>query len=819
MPVFYSHAKTDKNGRRCGSKSLQDHTFGVLTNAEQRAHSTVRFPDFPVKTLGMLIKRICLLHDLGKYIAYFQNYLLGQGYDPKDLFLKSHARFGAVSLFNHYWGKDPKLAYVTYFVVLCHHRNLFTPDNGESDRLLNHGDRADLEQIFEAQLATVVPYIDQIEAELELSELAPTLALPHSKTFYRWVKKWLRKEANIQHYFLTNYLFSLLIEGDKLDASDTRIRTTKALPHLAVDNFLKQKDSVDNFQNRLRNQVRADVVSNLEKPDILSKHIFLLTAPTGIGKTYTALDFALRLRGRLGYHPQIIVGLPFINIIEQTLDAYREVLSPEVAEILGHYQYADIFGEATDNTSSEERNYQTRRMEMDTWQADIVITSFVQLLQTMITNRNKMLLKFNHLAGAIVIMDEVQSIPLKLVPLVGAVIHCMSRFLNTRFLLMTATKPLIFELADRQLLQPLLQQSATEEIHHLLTEPEFIFRQFERTQIIPHLNDQLENTNSFLPLFEKHWSPDRSCLIVCNTVNRSIEVFELLSKYVDKEKNPVFYLSTNVLPLLRLGIIKEVKGLLKNGVQKPLLVATQVVEAGVDLDFDLGFRDLGPIDSIVQVAGRINRENSEARKLSPLHIFDFGDCHRIYDKLTDSQARLALGDNPVPEPEYYRLVEKYFTALGDRKAYDTSRQFFRGILHLQYDLNRIDDTLPVSQFRLIKDSPNVATVFVEWEEGEDKEGAAAQQAFIARLHARDRQEKFKLKETFDKDHKRAFHSRTLAIPQKYCDGLPLIDPLHPNVNIYYLRPDSLKEWYIPPIGFNRQRSQTEINEVKKAIQL
>jgi CRISPR-associated endonuclease/helicase Cas3 len=819
MPLFYSHARTDEQGQRRGSKLLADHTIGVLNKAEQRIYIGVQFPDLFMEGLKEFNNKICLLHDLGKYISYFQNYLLDQGYKPEQQDLKSHARFGAVALLNHYWSDDPKLAYIAYFVVLCHHRNLFTPDNGESDRLLNHGDREDLEKNFKLQLDTVLPHISQVETELKLSGLETELSFPSGKVIAKWVKKWIRTEPDIHHYFLINYLFSLLIEGDKLDASDTTVRPARSLPPLAVDTFLSQKILADNFQNRLRNQVRVEVVANLNLPDILEKRLFVLTAPTGIGKTFTALDFALRLRSKLSHHPQIIIGLPFINIIEQTLDAYREVLPPETAEILGHYQYADIFGNTTDNTNDEEKNYSTRRMEMDTWQADIVVTSFVQLLQTMVTNRNKLLLKYNHLAGAIVIMDEVQSIPLELVPLVGSVIYCMSRFLNTRFLLMTATKPLIFELADQHLLEPILKEAATEKAHHLLADPEAIFRKFERTQIVPHLQEKLENTADFFPFFQNHWSADKSCLVVCNTVNRSIEVFKLLSDQIGSDKNPVFYLSTNVLPLLRLGIIKEIKDMLKGGNQKPILVATQVVEAGVDLDFDMGFRDLGPVDSIVQVAGRINRENSEARKLSQLHIFDFGDCHRIYDRLTDIQARTALGNHAIPEPEYFNLVEKYFMALGGRKAYDTSRQFFRGILHLQYDLNSIDDTKPINQFRLIKDSPNVATVFVEWEENENQEGAAARQAFLTRLNARDRQEKFKLKEIFDKDHKRAFHARTLAIPQKYCDGLPLIDPLHPNVAIYYVGPEAMSEWYATPIGFNRQRSQIEIDGSNLATQL
>ncbi|MCB9265620.1 MAG: CRISPR-associated helicase Cas3' [Lewinellaceae bacterium] len=808
MPEFYSHAKTDEKGHRTGSKLLLRHTKGVTGKALSQFYSGHEFLAEKSTDIEEILEKICLLHDLGKYTTYFQDYLLGR---PHDQTLKQHARFGAQAILQYY-GEESLVGRIAYFVVKNHHRNLHNPDSGEDDKLINFSRSQEVVRVFDAQCNAISSYIGQIEEELEVNDLAAVLVLPRPKRFYQLLKNWIQK-PDIQNYFLINYLFSLLIEGDKLDASDTPLHARNVIPAHSVSAFLAGLNSQDNEQNRLRNQVREEVIKNLSDPSITDRRLFILTAPTGIGKTLTALDFALQLRAKLTENPQIIVGLPFINIIEQTLAVYQEVLAETGTKILGHYQYADIFGEQDDPTSEEEKDYNRRRMELDTWQSDIIITSFVQLLQTIISNRNKLLLKFNHLAGAIVIMDEVQSLRLDQVPVIGAVLYYMSKFLGTRFILMTATKPLIFELAGRILLEE-HGVYPTSEVRPLLPDPKCYFEKFHRTQIIPIFDKQLNDADEFFAIFQQYWVSDKSCLIVCNTVNRSIEVFEKILRSLSSD-NPVYYLSTNVLPLLRLAIIQDIKKDLKNG-RKPILVSTQVVEAGVDLDFDMGFRDVGPIDSIVQVAGRINRENSLERRYSPLYVMDLGDCQRIYGLITDAQAKKALGNEPILEPDYYSLVEDYFWKVSGRSAYGYSEKLFRALLHLQYsDLTIHDPVIPIWKFRVIEESPNTVSVFVDW----DEYGIAARQAYVNMLNAPDREERFQSKEQFNKEHKRNFHQRIIAVPKYYAEGLPSIDPDRPDLPIKWISGELRKDWYIEPIGFNRKQAKREQTEKEKAMQL
>lgn len=811
MRVFYSHARKNDSGKKEGSKLLHRHTKGVAEKALRQIRRDTGFKVDLDQDLEALLGLICLYHDLGKYTSHFQNYLLGL---PHDHSLKQHARFGAYAIWQRF-SDHPAPAYILYFIIKNHHRSLHTPDAVDEDKLLSKAHEEEVKEVFEAQKHSVKDYIEQVEQEIGLSNLHKELCLPDRRTLYFFLKNWLHEQPNIQNYFLINYLFSLLIEADKLDASDTGLYSKVDIPNDSVDRFINSLSTEDNEQNRLRNQARREVLSYLEHSDIKDKRLFLLTAPTGIGKTLTALDFALRLRDQLPEQPQIIVGLPFINIIEQTLSVYQEVLAATNAKVLGHYQYADVFGPAKDNSQDEEPDYNRRRMELDTWQSDIVVTSFVQLLQTMISNRNKLLLKFNHLAGAIVVMDEVQSLRLEQVPVIGAVLFFMSRFLKTRFVLMTATKPLIFELADRVILTD-QGISATNEVVHLLPDPERYFRKFHRTQVIPLLDPKLDDISAFIRMFKDRWSIDKSCLIVCNTVNRSIEVFKALqSALLDWGVNTLlYYLSTNVLPVSRLSVINQIKKDLKEG-RKPILVATQVVEAGVDLDFDMGFRDLGPVDSIVQVAGRINRENSPDRRYAPLYVMDFGDCSRIYGFITETQARNAIGTQPVKEPDYFSLVEKYFWNLSDKRAYSYSKRLFRGMLYLQYSSADIEETEPIWKFRVIAESSHTASVFVEW----DKKATAAREAYLWMLNAPNRQVGFERKEIFDKKHKKHFHQRIIAVPEYYTKHLPPIDSDRPDLPIKWVSKGNIQKWYVEPIGFNRERDKVEDEELDKARQL
>lgn len=817
MKDFFSHSEKDSNNQVFGSKKLTVHTEGVRTKAIQSYCQNLGFSGH--LDVQKLLNDICLYHDLGKYSAFFQDYLLGiEGVDPN---LKQHAKFGGFTLFQKYIKtKDEFLAIVAAYLIIHHHKSL--TDISDLKRFVGTEDAVVQKDYFLQQAATMSEYLSQIAAEIGDDDLVDFVQYP-DREFNKAIFN-LNKNPKIENYFLINYLFSLLIEADKLDASKTVMYSRVELPALLVEkrigevSFQRYNSAELKLltQNQLRAYVRGVVIKHLENDAILNQRLFTLTAPTGIGKTLTALDFALRLKEKIrnkeGYEAQIIYALPFINIIEQAIKEYDKVFEGN-GRVLAHYQFADAFEQLTkSNVLDPDENpaYNQQTMLLDTWQSDVVITTFVQFLQTLIGNRNKLLKKFNHLAGAIVILDEVQTIRLNHLPLVGAAIHYLSKFLNTRVLLMTATKPKTFDLANREIIAEQKGEEKAQSLE-LLTDFESVFSAFKRTKIVPLIEKTVTDEQQFIKdYFSVHWQTSQSCLIVCNLVKRSVNVFEAVKEYVEESgyKNLVYYLSTNIISATRLQVIQDVKRDLLAGL-KPVLISTQAIEAGVDLDFDMGFRDIGPIDSIIQVAGRINRENSPERWDSPLYVIDFDDCTKIYERLTTTQARKALElgikkfGTEIREEHYLELIETYYESLSaeDAKSFSDARKFFKGMKKLNYDNEEDTETIPVSKFQVIEQRGGIASVYIEIDENARK----TKDAFVAMIH------KKLSKEIFDKNYKLSFNQHIISVPEY----LPKVKELKLDMDantlcdgLYIVNQKELVNYYSLITGFDRTKEET-----------
>ncbi len=419
--------------------------------------------------------------------------------------------------------------------------------------------------------------------------------------------------------------------------------------------------------NRLRN-ILFNVLDSNDLSDKPSAYI--IEAPTGSAKTYAMINLAVRLANK---HPiqtkkfrRIIYALPFISITDQVGNVVDEILSlnklgkKELLTI--HHSFSDLpqfivkgenFVESVDEIIVGKASYSTRL-----WHNQFIVTTFVSFLNLIFSGKKKAILRFHRLIGSIIILDEVQSLPPKYWKILSKTINFMIEYLNIDFIIGSATNP-----------RPLVN-SVKSIVRPTLNLPRDILDQINRYEI-NFLEDLSEiGMEDLIEYFKNNIEVNKNnqILIVLNTKKSCRDVYD----FVDSEfKNySTFLLSTWVRPIDRKNTIQEVENLLAKN--KPvILVTTQVIEAGIDLDFSRVYRDMAPLDSIIQVAGRCNRNNRNDRGVITLFnlVNDEGKPYaNLYDLVTlEITNELLLKENNLDEIKLRSLIPKFYEKIKMRK--------------------------------------------------------------------------------------------------------------------------------------------------------
>lgn len=511
----------------------------------------------------------------------------------------------------------------------------------------------------------------------------------------------------IEIFFITLALFSTLIDSDKKSASNLQDVENVSIPSDIIDEYkkIKFKNIEDNIINNLREEIYRNVVNQVDKIDLKQK-IYTFTSPTGSGKTLTSLSFAFKLRDRinreLNYTPRIIYSLPFISIIDQNFKEIEKILSliEDFNKNKSKYLLAHHYLSSTKyETEDEDYDIEKSILLIESWDSEIVVTTFVQFLETIIGFKNRFLKKYHNIANSIILLDEVQNIPIEYWDLIEFVFYYLTKYLNTYIILLTATKPLIF----RNLIKP----------QELLINHEDYFSKFERIKIIPKFN--IQKNEQLIQFIENLINSHNSLLIVLNTINSSIEIYNKL-----KEKNLIdnlIYLSANVIPKQRFERIMEIK---KRIIEKKkfVVVSTQVIEAGVDIDLECVIRDIGPFDSIIQVGGRCNREFS--RDLGEVYVVylhnEKGKSYSefVYQKLAPSITyEIFKKIDELNERDFINYINIYFEEILKRESLELSEKIIDSILNLTFYDDKKEYS--VSKFKLIDDFLTIP-VFIELDE-------------------------------------------------------------------------------------------------------
>ncbi|TDT51933.1 CRISPR-associated helicase Cas3' [Fonticella tunisiensis] len=643
---------------------------------------------------------IALCHDFGKYTTYFQRHLFkGESSElTKHGFIS--AVFGAFAALKLLSGAHPLYAYLA---ILHHHGNLESPSESlpKNFKGIDETDLwvKDKLNVVKKQTEDIRQNKDVIYNDYEklgfgeiFNEFLET-SVEDVLLNLRKIHFSLERREEEVHYINLMCLYSALISADKISASNTQIPEEGYITFDKLEDVRQQKIKGKNDLGGIRSDIFRKVMDGISRN--FNKSMFTITAPTGTGKTYAGFFAALKLREILGDRRRIIYALPFTSIIDQNYEVIKEIFNEiedyrlsESRFLIKHHSMADV------EYNDENMDYSKAQSELliENWESSVVVTTFVQLLESLVGVRNRMVKKFVNIKGSIILLDEVQAIDIKYYPLVDFIFEMAAKYLDVKIIMMTATKPAILK-------------DAVE----LLDGCEKYFNLFDRTRIIPKLSSI--TVQEFVDEFKQNLEY-KSYMIVCNTINQSIEVFNGLSN-LDRD---IYYLSTNLVPKHRKQRIEEIVERLKNG-DKIILVSTQVVEAGVDFDFDVVIRDLAPLDSIIQCAGRCNRNGVKDK--GDVYVYrmvnEEGEpfSKHVYGTASVNITRKILeGFEYINEKDYYELINAYFKEVTKNKAMDLSEGIIKSIKRLNFS----KDKYPVAKFSLIENNAGYIDIFIEIDE-------------------------------------------------------------------------------------------------------
>jgi len=744
--IFYSHEGI----------LLKNH----LHNVGESAKSFIEKLNVKYKKLSEIAYIVGKIHDIGKYTSFFQRYLKGEKIGNMAHHSMLSAILGAHIIKNHlekYVAIDiPQkkfLPLISYLIIYKHHGDLRSPEEiiPSKKELKDYPDLTKVNVSLKEEIIIAKKQLDDIKRnsnliQKEIDELGlqfnildfteekflETFQMLADLRYELLEKENIKEFERLELYFLTLLLYSALIDSDKRTAGREELLKVERrdIPSDIVDRYIEKfKENKSSIINTMRNEIYYKVTKKATEIP-LDQKLFTLTAPTGCGKTLTVLSFALKLRKRIkiveGFCPRIIYSLPFINIIEQNYDVFYEVLSllPDFEKnsssyLIKHHHLADLVYKENDEFKSIEEAL----LLTESWESEMIVTTFVQFLHSVIAFKNSFLKKFHNIAGSIIILDEVQNIPVEYWDLVEKALQGLVDFLGCRIILMTATKPLLFYKNSIELLE----------------ENEKFFLKLNRITLKPKKNKITDDEfiEEFYEKFDK-----KSCLIVVNTISKSIDIYNKikeklrykgfveyeekngeykrinldekgnLEKIIEelfKYKKLIFYLSTNIIPLQRAIRIKMLKKYMEKG-GKPILVSTQVVEAGVDLDFEVVFRDIGPLDSIIQVAGRCNRNQTlDGHGEVFLLNFENGGAEDVYGKVHIFITSKLLLDESIEERDFFSLINKYFPDIKKRTS-NKSEEIYNSMLKLNFFHTQVSN---ISDFSLIKEEGKFYNVFIE----------------------------------------------------------------------------------------------------------
>ena len=548
-------------------QTVLEHAIGTANCAEKFASS------FTVPIYGKILG---LYHDIGKFSKEFQNYLLYGGVKGSV----DHTGAGSIEIFKTGLNSKNPTFFLLAMCIAGHHGGL--PDMGDNPKTSEKGTLLyRLNNSSFPDCAVYKEYLPSIKSE-DVPDITKNLTAAFAQMFY------------------VRMLYSCLVDADYLDteaflADKTVLRSgfidiTKM--KLLVDEYTSKFDPSSSALNKMRCELLKQCKDAGSDNKQIHKNLYTLTIPTGGGKTLSSLSFALN-RAVLTGRQRIIYVIPYTSIIEQNAGVFKGIVGKN--NVVEHHMNV-----VYDDTDGSNR----KKLATENWDAPLIVTTNVQFIESIFANKPSKCRKLHNIANSIIIFDEAQMLPEDyLLPCVE-VIKELTEHYNCCVVLCTATQPSLDKFFDNKALE-------------IIDKPKFYYDVFKRTKI--KILGKL--TKSELAAKLKKYS---QVLCIVGTKRKAQQIFELL-----KEEKNVYHLSTNMYPAHRKRILEEVRVKLKNG-EVCRVISTSLIEAGVDVDFPTVYKEMDALDSIVQAAGRCNREGKRNVEDSIVYVFELeGNSNKL----------------------------------------------------------------------------------------------------------------------------------------------------------------------------------------------
>lgn len=624
---------------------LEDHLKEVARLAKQFAGKF---------NAGDLAYWIGLWHDLGKSNPNFQDYLKACQRDERHEKVP-HAIWGAVLSYRLLSPNTEDDRWKEIALTIAGHHGGIDQPGSLSQRL------EECTHSYQVLFKHVYEYAKKLHPPPKVT--LPELTRTQRELFIRMVFSALvdadylntEKHFNEKQYFLRQ--------------NQQRVETLWN----RFDEEQKQFVSVADTETTV-NKIRKAVYEFCDKAATDKPGIYRMTVPTGGGKTRSGLAFALKhaVENKMD---RIVIAIPYTSIIDQTAREYRKILGADA--VLEHHSQVSVPAD-----ESQDAAYLPLRVASENWDAPLIVTTTVQLFESLFSNKPGKVRKLHNLSRSVILIDEVQALPPELLtPTLDVLRELVERY-NVSLVLSTATQP-AFE--DSHYLTPF--QGI--QIHEII--PKKIFQEhFKKLERVKYY--QKKEPITWQALADEAIR-EKQVMVVLNTRKDALSLLEAFSN----NKEDTFHLSTLLCGIHRKLVLREVKRRLKNGLPVRL-ISTQVIEAGVDIDFPVVYRAIGPLDRIVQAAGRCNREGKLSQE-QPGRVVIFepseGRTPRGPYKTGIEKAKLLLmPPRDIAElhnPELYRIYfEKLFADVDtDKKKIQSHREVL--------DYPKVD-----SEYRLIE---------------------------------------------------------------------------------------------------------------------